>query len=112
MKITGRTVGDVAVLDLTGNIKSSADMEEFSAAIDAEIGRGRNRILLNFADIGFINSSGLGRLVLASKKASEKKGAIKVVNLAPDIDELFTFTRLREKIGVFKSEDEALRSFQ
>lgn len=112
MKIASRLVGGVAVLDLVGNIKSSGDMEEFSAAVDAELEKGHARILLNFQDIGFINSSGLGRLVLASKKIAAKKGEMKVIHLSADIEELFTFTRLKEKIGVFKTEEEALKSFQ
>ncbi len=111
MKISERTVDQVTIFDLVGNIKTPSDMEEFSGAIDAALGRNDVRLLLNFQDVGFINSSGLGRLVLAAKKISDRNGSLKVMNLASDLDELFTFTRLKEKIGVYKSEEEAIRSF-
>ncbi|MBI5177785.1 MAG: STAS domain-containing protein [Nitrospinae bacterium] len=112
MKITMRVAGDVTILDMIGNMKSPADLEDFSGAVNAELDQNHLKLLLNFKDVGFVNSSGLGRLVLAAKKIGDKSGHLKVVNLAPDLDELFTFTRLKEKIGVFKAEDEALRSFQ
>lgn len=111
MKISARTENGVTILDLLGNIKTPGDMEEFSAAIETELGRNNLKLLLNFQEVGFVNSSGLGRLVLAAKKVGERGGVLKVINLAQDLDELFTFTRLKEKIGVFKNEAEALRNF-
>ncbi|MBI5638127.1 MAG: STAS domain-containing protein [Nitrospinae bacterium] len=111
MKISARTENGVTILDLLGNIKTPGDMEEFSTAIETELGRNNLKLLLNFQEVGFVNSSGLGRLVLAAKKVGERGGTMKVTGLAQDLDELFTFTRLKEKIGVFKSEAEALRNF-
>lgn len=112
MKISSRTENGVTILELLGNIKTPGDMEEFSAAIQTELERNNLKLLLNFKEVGFVNSSGLGRLVLASKKVGESGGIMKVTGLAQDLDELFTFTRLKEKIAVFKNEGEALRSFQ
>lgn len=112
MKISSRTENGVTVLELLGNIKTPGDMEEFSSAIQIELERKNLKLVLNFQEVGFVNSSGLGRLVLASKKVGEKGGVMKVTGLAQDLDELFTFTRLKEKIAVFKTEAEAISSFQ
>ncbi len=112
MKIATRTVADVTILDLMGNIKSPGDMEDFSKAIEDELGLNHTKLLLNFHEVGFINSSGLGRVVLAAKKVAAKAGVMRVMNLAQDIDDLFTFTRLKEKIGVFKNEKDAVESFR
>jgi anti-sigma B factor antagonist len=112
MKVTIRTLGDVSVIDLVGSIKTSIDMEDFSKAITDELDRKHIKLLLNFSEVGFVNSSGLGRLVLATKKVAEKNGVLKVMNLAKELDDLFTFTRLKEKIGVYKDEKEALESFR
>ncbi len=112
MKISSRTENGVTILELLGNIKTLGDMEEFSSAIQAELDQKHLKVLLNFQEVGFVNSSGLGRLVLASKKVIEAGGVMKVSGLAQDLDELFTFTRLKEKIAVFKTEADAVRSFQ
>jgi anti-anti-sigma factor len=105
-----RNSGDVTIIDLSGNIKSPADLENFSRAINTEIEKNNCKILLNFKEVSFINSSGLGRLILATKKLAELDGALQVMNLSGDLDELFTFTRLKDKITVFKDEKEALAS--
>lgn len=112
MKISSRTENGVTILELLGNIKTPSDMEEFSSAIQTELGRKNLKLVLNFQEVGFVNSSGLGRLVLASKRVGESGGVMKVSCLAQDLDELFSFTRLKEKIAVFKTEAEAVGSFQ
>ncbi len=112
MKVSSRIQEGVTILDLDGDIKSAEDMEAFSSAIDSELKENHTNILLNFQNVKFINSSGLGRLVLGAKKVAEVSGSLRVMNLANDLDELFTFTRLKEKINVYNSEEEALEGFK
>jgi anti-sigma B factor antagonist len=108
MKITARDVNGIKVVDLDGNMKTPSDMEDFTNFIEKELAADQKKFLLNFVAVHFINSSGLGRLILASKKITEKKGSLGVINLNPDVDELFTITRIKEKIPVFADEPTAL----
>jgi anti-sigma B factor antagonist len=108
MKISTRKLGDATIVDLDGDLKTPADMEEFSVFIDRELAGGSRKFVLDFAKVHFINSSGLGRLILASKKISEKNGSVGVVGLIKEVDELFTITRIKEKIPVFTDEKTAL----
>jgi anti-anti-sigma factor len=108
MKITARAFGEIKVVDLDGNLKTPSDMEEFTNFIDKELEGNQKKFILNFKLVHFINSSGLGRLILALKKITEKKGSLGVVNLNTDVDELFTITRIKEKIPVFTDEAAAL----
>ena len=110
MNSTVRKNGGITIIDMSGNIKSPADLDSFSQVINAEIGREDTKILLNFKDVSFINSSGLGRLILASKKIAEISGTLQVTNLSEDLEELFTFTRLKDKMAVYKNEAEALQA--
>ncbi|MFQ5432613.1 MAG: STAS domain-containing protein [Nitrospinota bacterium] len=110
MNTAVRKNGDITIIDMSGNIKSPADLDNFSQAIDSEIGHENTKILLNFKDVSFINSSGLGRLILASKKIAEISGTLQVANLSDDLEELFTFTRLKDKVAVYKNEAEALEA--
>jgi anti-sigma B factor antagonist len=95
---------------MSGNIKSPTDLDNFSQAINSEIDNEKKKILLNFQKVSFINSSGLGRLILAAKKVAEIDGTLQIVNLSADLEELFTFTRLKDKISVYKDETEALEA--
>lgn len=109
--IETREKGGAIVLNLFGSIRTNEDYAQFKAAIDGAISNGQAKLVLNFKDVNFINSSGLGRLVLAAKRAESNQGSIKISNLSDDLRELFTFTRLDAKIPVFDSEEEAVQSF-
>ncbi|MBI3794637.1 MAG: STAS domain-containing protein [Nitrospinae bacterium] len=108
MKITIRAAGSVTVVELDGSLKSPDDMDIFSKFVDAELESDRRKFLLDMRKVHFINSSGLGRLILASKKITEKKGALGVMNLVEEVDQLFTITRIKEKIPVYTDEKTAL----
>lgn len=112
MRITARVSGDVRILDFDGNLKTPSDMEDFTKFIENELEANHKKFVLNFKQVSFINSSGLGRLILALKKVTEKKGALNVINLNHDIDELFTITRIKEKIPVFADEASALEQLK
>lgn len=110
MRVETRDTGNVVVLSLYGNIRTNEDYAAFKEAMDDMIDKGKTRIILNFKEVHFINSSGLGRLVLAAKKLKELNGALNIVHLSDDLKELFLFTRLDSKIPIFPTEDEAIAS--
>jgi len=111
VKIISKEVSDVIVLDLDGNIKSSDDLEVFTSSIDEAIASGKKKVLLNFEGVNFINSSGLGRLIMAIRKMGEVQASLKVSNLGSDLGELFSFTKLSEKVSIHDTEEEALTDF-
>ncbi|GMT42912.1 MAG: anti-sigma factor antagonist [bacterium] len=112
MEAAKRENNGITIIDFIGNIKSPDDLKILSQAIDEEIEKQRKTILLDFKDVSFINSSGLGRLILAVKKISDNDGTLSIMNLTEDLEELFTFTKLKEKIPVYKNEEEAINNLQ
>jgi len=106
-----RELDGVTVVDLSGSIKTNEDYDTFKKLINDVVSHGKLNVLLNFRNVSFINSSGLGHLILAAKRISEDRGNLKIAELSSDMRELFTFTRLDTKIPVFESEEEALKSF-
>jgi anti-anti-sigma factor len=112
MKMSGRAVGDVVVVEIDGALKTPSDMDEFSMFFTKELSGASRKFALNFENVHFVNSSGLGRLILASKKVTEHKGTMVVFNLSSDIEELFTITRIKEKIPVFIDEQSAVDSLK
>lgn len=111
METSIRQSGDVSIIDLHGSIKTNEDYDTFKKSIDEVLNQGSLNVLLNFKGVNFINSSGLGRLILAAKRISDDNGKLKITELSDDLKELFTFTRLDTKIPIFTSEKEALDSF-
>ena len=64
LKIETRLVGDVVVLDVSGRITAGDGSDIFRQAIRDHVAQGSKDILLNLQDVSYIDSSGLGELVL------------------------------------------------
>ena len=74
--------------------------------------QGNRRLLLNLADVPYVDSGGLGELVRCSLIANREKGAVKLVNLTQRIADLLTITKLLTVFDTFDNEDVARASFK
>ena len=104
-------VGDVFVLHLQGPITLGQATQTLRELIQGTVSSGRTKILLNMADVHYIDSSGLGELVAACTSAQRNGATIKLMKLAPRVQDVIQLTRLYQVIDVFPDEDSAVRSF-
>jgi len=81
--------------------------EKVQAAMDA----GDRKILIDFSDTGYIDSSGLGALVSLSKKLREADGELRLAGLNDDLRTLFELTKLDTLFRIDASPEEALAEF-
>jgi anti-sigma B factor antagonist len=106
-----RYAGDVAIVDLVGRIvlnDGSATVRETIAKLRGE---SASKILLNLADVSFIDSSGLGELASAYASVNKAGGQLKLVNIPARIMDLLRITKLDTVLTSFPSEPAALQSF-
>ena len=106
-----RYVDDVAILDLAGRIvlnDGSATMREAIAKLREE---GASKILLNLADVSFMDSFGLGELASAFARVNKAGGQLKLVNIPARIVDLLRITKLDTVLAAFPNEPAALQSF-
>lgn len=68
-------------------------------------------IVINLADVNYIDSGGLGTLVGLFTSARNTGGTIKLANLTHRVGELLQVTKLVTVFEVFDGEDKAVRSF-
>jgi anti-sigma B factor antagonist len=111
MKIVERQVEDVTVLDLHGKIQIGEGDEALRDAVTRLVDGGRNKLLLNLADVPYVDSAGLGEIVRCYTTVSKKGGRLKLVNLTKKIQDLLAITKLLTVFETYDSEDEAVRSF-
>lgn len=104
-------VGDVTLVNLTGRITLGEGTALFRQAIESVLDRGRSRILLNFAEIFYVDSSGLGELMHANKLVTNAGGVLKLMKLNEITRDLIQVTRLYTVFEVFPDEPSALASF-
>ena len=111
MHIEERVVDDVTILDLKGKITLGEGDEALKDKVNSLALQGRRRILLNLADVPYIDSAGLGGVVSTYTTISRQGGQLKLVNLTKRITDLLSITKLLTVFETFDSEAEAIKSF-
>ncbi len=112
MQIEERTVGDVMVLDLKGKVTLGEGDELLKDKVNSLVNQGHKKIILNLADVPYIDSAGLGEIVRTYTTVSRQGGHLKLVNLTKRITDLLSITKLLTVFETFDTEPEALKSFQ
>ncbi len=111
LTITERRNGSVTVLDLTGNIRLGEGNIELHNILRFLVEKGERKVLLNLAQVIYIDSSGLGELVAGYTTLQKSGGELKLLHLTERVNELMVITKLLTVFEVFDSEQEAINSF-
>ncbi len=111
MKIVERTVDDVVILDLHGKILIGEGDDALRDAVNKVVDSGKTRLLLNLADVPYVDSAGLGEIVRCYTTVSRKGGKLKLINLTKKIQDLLSITKLLTVFETYDSEAEAVKSF-
>jgi anti-sigma B factor antagonist len=111
MQISERVLGDVMMLDLKGKITLGEGDELLKDKVNSLVNQGHRKIILNLADVPYLDSAGLGEVVRAYTTVSRQGGNLKLLNLTKRITDLLAITKLLTVFETFDSEDEAVRSF-
>ncbi len=111
MQIEERNIGDVKVLDLKGKITLGEGDELLKDKVNSLVNQGSKKIVLNLAEVPYIDSAGLGEIVRTYTTVSRQGGSLKLLNLTKRITDLLAITKLLTVFETFDSENEAIRSF-
>jgi anti-sigma B factor antagonist len=107
-----RQVGDVTVIDAAGRITLGEGSSAFRDSIKDLVSKGSRKMLLNLAEVSYIDSSGIGELVSGFTTVSNAGGSLKLLNLTKRIQDLLQITKLYTIFEVFDDEAAALATFQ
>jgi anti-sigma B factor antagonist len=111
VKLTSRQVGDVTVIDAAGRVTLGEGASAFRDAIRNFANKGDKKLLLNLADVSYIDSSGIGEMVSGFTTVTNGGGQLKLVGLSKRVKDLLQITKLYTVFEVFDDEAEAVRSF-
>lgn len=110
LEIGEHEVEGVTVLALKGRI-TVGEVTPVREKITALLAAGHNQIVLDLAQVDYIDSTGLGNLVISYTQVKKAGGALKLLNLNKRNVELLALTRLHTIFEVFGEETEAVNSF-
>ena len=111
MRIRERRDGDVTIVDLAGKFSVVTTPGRVKDAISGVIADGRKHIVLNLAEVSYIDSSGLGELVACYLTAEHRGCTIKLAHLDGRMRDVLVMTRLMTLFESHPSESAAVRSF-
>ena len=105
-----RKVNDqVSVIDVKGELTAFAEGVLMDAYAQASDGRVR-AVVLNFEGLEYMNSSGIGLLVTLLIRVNREKQRLLTYGLSEHYRNIFQITRLDDAIGIYDSEEEAVRA--
>jgi len=110
LKITSRTVDGVKVVDCAGRIVFGDEASQLRDTIKKELSE-NNRIVLNLANVSYIDSGGIGTLVSLFTSARNAGGDIKLVNLTKRVGDLLQITKLITVFESYDDEQKAVNAF-
>jgi anti-sigma B factor antagonist len=105
-------VGDIAIVDFSGRITLGEGSAMLRKMVRDLVGVGKRKILLNLADVDYIDSSGIGELVGAYTSVRSAQGELKLVYLTKRVHDIIQITRLFTVFDVQPDEAAAVRSFR
>jgi anti-sigma B factor antagonist len=111
MTITERKNNDIVLLDIDGKILLGEGDVQLRESVHKVLQSGAKRIVLNLANVPYIDSAGLGEIVRCYTTVRREGGELKLLNLTTRIRDLLTITKLMSVFESFDSEEKALASF-
>jgi anti-sigma B factor antagonist len=107
LNIKTRKADGVLIVDMSGRLTIGEPILLLRETIRTYSSEGRPRVVLNLADVSYIDSSGLGELVSAYTTVRNKQGDVKLLNLTAKAKDLLQMTKL---LTVFDTYDDEARA--
>jgi anti-sigma B factor antagonist len=111
MMTTTRTSGDVTIVEISGRIVLGEESASLRSLVYELLSNGHKKILLNLADVDYIDSSGLGHMVAAFTSVRKQEGQLKLLKVTNKVRDLIQLTRLYTVFEIMDDEGVAVKSF-
>ena len=109
---TCRQIGEIAIIDFSGKITLGEGSATLRKTIREMAEGGQKKIVLNLADVDYIDSSGIGELVSGFTTVRSAGGELKLLHLTKRVHDILQITRLFTVFDVQSDEANAVRSFK
>jgi anti-sigma B factor antagonist len=110
LKINARTIDGVRIFDCSGRIVFGDEASQLREIIKKELAE-NNKIVLNLANVSYIDSGGIGTMVSLFTSARNAGGDIKLMNLTKRVGDLLQITKLITVFESYDDEQKAVKAF-
>ncbi len=110
MELVEKTNGDVVILVLNGRLDSNTSKILEDKVMDI-LSQGRKKLLMDFQDVDYINSTGLRVLLLALQQLKKNQGKLVLCSIKDYMKEVFEISGYTEIFPIFVTQEDALKGF-
>src|SRR5215467_9531072 len=111
LEIHQREREGIAILELKGRITVGPEAASLRDTVAALIAAGERNVVLEMAKVDYVDSTGLGALVICATSLRKSGGNVKLVNLNRRNIELLVMTKLATVFEIYTDEQDAVNSF-
>ena len=112
MNLSTRVVGGIVIVDIIGQLRLGEGTNVVRDLVRDLMGKNYKNILLNLADVRYIDSAGIGELVSCYTSVRNQGGQFKLMNLSKNVHNLLQITKLYTVFDIAEDESKAIQSFQ
>ena len=112
VKMTSSEVDGVSVVELDGRIALGEESDSLREKLKGLVASGKKKIVLNVANIKYIDSTGLGTLVAAHVSAKTQGASVRLCHLSQKFHDILQVTELLTVFDVYDTQAAAVSSFQ
>ncbi|MCF8241138.1 MAG: STAS domain-containing protein [Melioribacteraceae bacterium] len=112
MKIKTREHYGAVVVELKGNVMGGPDAQEFNTLLHKLLDEDKKNLVVDLANVKFMNSSGLGMLISGFTTMKNGGGSLKLANATDKINSLLVITKLITIFEHYTSVEEAVKSYE
>jgi anti-sigma B factor antagonist len=106
-----REESHVTILDIKGRIVLGEETHQLRDAVRGLVAEGKKKIILNLAEVDYIDSSGVGELVGSFTTVRNAGGELKLLNLTQKVQDVLHVTKLYTVFDIRDDEFTAVKSF-
>lgn len=111
LEASQRDVEGITILDLQGRIVVGPEATDLRRRFTQLIEQGKTRTIVNLGKVDYIDSTGLGTLVIGHSLTEKASGAMKLLHVPKRAAQLLILTKLSTVFEIFDDEQAAVNSF-
>jgi anti-sigma B factor antagonist len=112
LNIVEKEVHGVTVVELAGRVTLGEGSSLLRTKLKDLLSQGKTRLVLDLAEVSYVDSAGLGTLVAGYTSAQNQGANLKLANLTKRFHEQLNITKLVTVFDVYDTVQDAVKSFE
>jgi anti-sigma B factor antagonist len=111
IKVNSRQVAGITIIDISGRMIAGSGSQQILMTLVDEFDQGHHSLLVNCADLTFVDSSGIGDLLAAHAAILRRGGIVRLLSPTRTLRDALERTRLDSVLDIYQDEATAIASF-